>query len=245
MSTPEASSGSMDSRVENQAPSATSVEREGGDWTPQRLRILGWLTAEAPTVAPVYEGAVRIAMDQQFPGRVWFVAHALRDMRNRLPDAISGPIEASRTQYSKLASAVTEQWLADGLPSDGTSPVSSPAEPDATGLTRLEVSLGLIDVVGHLVAGHLEIKPRKAASARRLLEAVSGGPVPSYAVQGWLDATNRVEKFAHVRNEPLADEEEHEFDEVLASCERALLTMANRSFDNMDEIDKILDAANR
>lgn len=221
-----------------QPPSPTAL------WTPQRLRILEWLKAEAPAVAQVYEGAVRLAMDDDFPGRVWFVAHALRDMRNRLPDAIAGPVKGSRTEYRELAVEVTKRWIEDGLPSDGTSPVEAASEPTAESPDRVEVSAPLVKAVADLVAGHLAIGPRKRESARRLFTEIAGQPVPDYAVQAWLDTTGRAEKFAHLRTKPLTPEDQHEFDEIFLACEGALSVMASRSYENMDEIDEILDSAN-
>jgi hypothetical protein len=59
-------------------------------WTPERRRLHEWLLREASHLAPVYEASVRMMSDRDFPGRVWFVAHALRDIRNRLPAALAG-----------------------------------------------------------------------------------------------------------------------------------------------------------
>lgn len=36
-----------------------------------------------------------------------------------------------------------------------------------------------------------------------------------------------------------------EFEQIFNACERALVAMANKSYENMDEIDAILDSANR
>jgi hypothetical protein len=214
-----------------------------GLWTPQRVRILDWLKTAAPAVAQVYEGAVRLAMDHDFPGRVWFAAHALRDMRNRLPDAIAGPVKGSRTEYSELAVEVTKRWIEDGLPSDGTSPVEAASEPTAGSPNRVEVSVSLLNAVADLVAGHLAIGPRKQESARRLFTEIAGQPVPDYAVRAWLDTTGRAEKFAHLRTKPLTPEDQREFEEIFLACEGALSVMASRSYENMDEIDEILDSA--
>jgi hypothetical protein len=173
------------------------------------------------------------------------MAHALRDMRNRLPNAIAGSVKGSKTEYSVLAAQVTQCWREDGLPGDGSSPVPAGHEASAEGPARLEVSATLIAAVGELVSGHLAIEPRKKESARRLWEAIGGQPVPDYAVRIWLDATNRAEKFAHLREKPLTAEDEEEFEQIFNPCERALVAMANKSYENMDEIDAILDFANR
>jgi hypothetical protein len=58
--------------------------------TAKRLRLLGWLQRTAPQLAPVYAGAVTMAFDGDFPGRLVFVWHAIREIRNRRPDAVAG-----------------------------------------------------------------------------------------------------------------------------------------------------------
>jgi len=144
-----------------------------------------------------------MALDPAFPGRVWFVAHALRDIRNRLPNAIAGPVKGSKTEYSNLAATVTSCWIEDGLPGDGSSPLAGGSEPSPEGPERIEVSAALVAAVGALVAGHLAIGPRKEEGARRLFAAVAGQPVPDYVVRAWIQATNRAETFAHLRDKAL------------------------------------------
>jgi hypothetical protein len=214
-------------------------------WTPQRLRVRQWLEVEAPNLAPVYEACVLMAVDPTFPGRVWFIAHALRDIRNRLPEAIAGPVEQSRTEYSELARKVTKCWMDEGLPGDGSSPFASSSEPRPGGPPRLNVSQALIEAVGDLVAGDLAIPGRKKDAASRLFAALAGGPVPSYVIDGWLKATGRAEPFAHLRNEPLTTAQVAEFDQIFYECESALIAIASRSYENMDALDEILESANR
>ena len=224
-----------------------SVSQALGDdgWTPQRLRVRAWLIERAPNLAPAYEATIRLAADPTFPGRMCFMAHALRDMRNRLPDAIAGPVKGSNTQYSDLADLVTKCWMEDGLPSDGSSPVIGGPEASAEGPARFEVSTALVTAVGELVSGHLAIQPRKEESARRLWAAIGGQPAPYYAIRTWLAATNRIERFAHLRDKPLTPEDEERFEKIFSICDRALIVMANKSYENMDEIDAILASANR
>lgn len=124
-------------------------------WTSRRLELLRWLELNAPVLAPVYIAAVQMAMDEAFPGRVWFVAHAIREIRNRLPDALAGETVASRTQYRQLAEEVYTCWIEDGLPADGSTPVVDAADPGASGPVRYEISQSLLLAVGGLVAGHL------------------------------------------------------------------------------------------
>lgn len=213
-------------------------------WSPHQLRIFRWLCSEAPALAPVYEAAVRMARDPGFPGRVWFMAHALRDIRNRLPNAIAGPTKHSNTEYSHLAKEICEHWDEDGHTVSNPITVGGSGEPLSEGPARVEISTELFSAVRKLVIGHNAIGPRKEANAHRLFRALSGQTVPDYVVKSWIMNTNRAERFAHLRDRPLTQAKVREFEEIFDACEQALAAMANRSYENMDGLDEILADAN-
>lgn len=214
-------------------------------WTAERAQLYQWFERNAPGLAPVYRGAAQMALDQAFPGRVHFVAHAIRDIRNRLPDALAGEVANSRTQYGKLATAVHTRWVEDGLSPDGVMSVDAVAEPSAADLGRREVSAEFLRAVGALVAGHLAAGDNNESRARRLYQAVGGAPPPAHVIQEWKVETRWAQEHAHARNKPLPKEAEESLADKFRALERALHVIANRSYENMDELDEILDAANR
>jgi hypothetical protein len=59
-------------------------------WTSERLQLKAWLTRNAPSLAELYESAVRLLFEVRLPGYTRFVRHAVRAIRNRLPFVISG-----------------------------------------------------------------------------------------------------------------------------------------------------------
>ncbi len=223
-------------------PSPTSEDQW---WTPKRAALHRWLEQNAPALAPVYESATRMALDDAFPGRVWFVAHAIREIRNRLPDAVAGEVAAGRTDYPRLAGAVHEQWIQDGLPPDGARSINAPSEPSASEVGRTEVSAELIRAVADLVAGHLAAGDNNEANARRLFEALGGVPPPMYVVKAWLRGTRWANAFAHVRNKPLSLGDEQSLALNFVAFEDALMAISSRSYENMESLDEILGAANR
>lgn len=160
-----------------------------GWWTPRRAALYRWLEGNAPGLAPVYEAAARMAFDETFPGRVCLVAHAVREIRNRLPDALGGEVKAARTDYVDLAGNVQARWIEDGLPADGTRPIDVSSEPSTSHPGRCDVSAELLNAVADLVAGHLAASENNEAKARRLFEAVGGSPPPNYVVKTWLGGT--------------------------------------------------------
>jgi hypothetical protein len=108
-------------------------------WTAKRLRIRAWLQRSSPQLAQVYAGAVTMASDRDFPGRVVLVWHAMREIRNRLPDTVAGEIGSSSLRYGDLADDVRRCWLEDGWPNDGEIAPTDPSEPSASGPPRYEV----------------------------------------------------------------------------------------------------------
>ena len=214
-------------------------------WTAERAALYGWLERNTAALAPVYAAAVRMALDDTFPGRVWFVAHAIREIRNRLPDALAGEVASPRTDYAELANTVHTSWVADGLPADGTRPVDANPDPSAAGPDRRDVSGELVDAVAGLIAGHLAASENNEAKARRLFEAVGGAPPPTYVVNSWLRGTRWANAFAHVRNKPLSSNDEETLARNFVAFEESLMAISSRSYENMDVLDEILGAANR
>ena len=61
-------------------------------WTLERLDLYRWLSLRAPEVANTYAGALFIMeSDYPIPGREHFVAHAAREIWNRLVELVLGP----------------------------------------------------------------------------------------------------------------------------------------------------------
>jgi hypothetical protein len=172
-------------------------------WTAKRLGLHGWLQRAAPQLAEVYAGAVTMAFDRGFPGRVVFVWHAMREIRNRLPDAVAGGIASSPLQYRDLADEIQRCWIEDGWPNDGAIALTDPSEPSASGPARHEVSRDLLLAVGRLVGGHAAIADRNQANAQRLFDAVAGSAAPAYVVRTWLLGGRQAHKLAHVQNKPV------------------------------------------
>lgn len=213
-------------------------------WSSKRLQLLNWLERAAPQLAPVYAGAVTMAFDGDFPGRLVFVWHAIREIRNRLPDALAGEVAASSLQYGDLASEIRRCWIEDGWPGDGVITLTHPSEPSASGPARNEVSRDLLLAVADLVAGHVAIADRNQANAQRLFDAVAGSAAPTYVVRTWARGGRRAHKLAHVHNKPVDPADEAELNSDFTAFEAVLMTIANRSYENMDNLDEILGSAN-
>lgn len=213
-------------------------------WTDERDRLHRWFQWSAPQLAPVYLGGLRIAMDKSFPGRVHLVAHVIREIGNRLPEAIAGKIEGPNTNYSQLTRAVDSQWDASDLPRDGSLPPAEQATASGSGEEHHTIPRRLLKAISELVIGHRAGSTRNQQKARHLFSFYSQGEsLPDYAVTNWLKVVDK-HGLAHVRKNPLKPEYEETITEDFLALEQVLLTFANYSYVNMDELDGILESAN-
>src|SRR5712691_4920516 len=80
------------------AAEPTAAGPQNSCWTAKRRGLLTWLERVAPQLACLYAGAVAMAANHEFPGRVVFVWHAIREIRNRLPDFLAGEVASSYVQ---------------------------------------------------------------------------------------------------------------------------------------------------
>ncbi len=82
-------------------------------WTTARLDISNWLQQNAPFLGELYEGAVSLAFESNNPlpppSRIRFIAYAVREIGNRLPDYISDAPSVRTHQYDeKLNEALSK-----------------------------------------------------------------------------------------------------------------------------------------
>jgi hypothetical protein len=78
--------------------------------TRKQAELLTWFQKQAPSLAPAYEGAVRLISDKTFPGRIHFIAHAVRDIMDRLPFALEPELSQGRVQYEYRLDNISKTW---------------------------------------------------------------------------------------------------------------------------------------
>lgn len=133
----------MSSFDEKGLPSAgESAPETGADiWTPIRRELLNWLRREAPSLAGAYEGAVRLLHIPDFPGKVHFVSHVVRDIYNTLPRALDGSIKrvAPGEAYRSLVTKVERHWPKEHVSFDAesSSPDLSTKDSETIPITRI------------------------------------------------------------------------------------------------------------
>ena len=216
-----------------------------GDWTPDRLELYQWLDARAPSVAPVYAGAVAIVDDDEVPGRDLLIWHAIREMRNGLPVALAGGGRKARWDPTSQIKAVANVWRRERLPINEGGVVLEAADPDSSGSDRVyRVSSELVDLISQLIADSEAVGTSLTEANREALSSVLGRDVPVYVAHAWSKAFEQAPKFAHISDRPHQLDVTENAVREFASFENTLMTITRKSFENMDELDDILRRAN-
>jgi len=78
-------------------------------------KIIDWLKQVHTGLAELYEGAVLLLNEEGFPGRTRLICHAVREIRNRLPDAVAGKATFPRLEYGREIDKLARAYERAGL----------------------------------------------------------------------------------------------------------------------------------
>lgn len=217
-------------------------------WTPKRQKILEWLRNQAPSLAELYQGAVQLLCDDPpLPGRSRFIAHAVREIRNRLPEVVAG-VKGKYLDYKTQLDDIAKEWDRNGLPLNEAMPIS--AEEMYINSLDIPVPHEVFRKVASLIKEHKEARERPEETAKRMFVALAPEnkdlidqlrPV----IIRWLDITEwfigRAHDSGRTDSELIDDEFVNSFDffeKMLGALIRDLF------FATTEELDEILEEAN-
>lgn len=224
-----------------------AVPREAAEawWNSERAGLRDWMDQKAPHLTPLYLAALRMAMDEGFPGRVHFIAHSIREIRNRLPDALNGDMERTQVDYRRLVDEVHQLWTDSGFPRDGSGPTLTERLQPSPATTGAVVPAELATAIAELMKQHSEAEANKGDLEALRFEALAGpGPHPRYVSDGWKRTHRLVQKFAHAWNRELPQEADADWIDRFLASERFLIVISKRAQENIADLDGLLREAN-
>ena len=218
-------------------------------WTPLREGLHSWFERNAPSLGELYEGALEMVFRENFPGRVRFVAHAVREIRNRLPDVIAGPKAGGRLDYTNRLDDIVKEWKGCGLPLDGSLPTSVNEAELSPSSRDVAIPRAIYRRIARLVMDHKETREKPRDAARRLFQAIDPSNAASEAtlrprIEHWIQSTEWFVKRAYDRGSTDAEMGGEELKKCFEAVEYALSAMVMEFFRTVEELDAILEEAN-
>ncbi len=218
-------------------------------WTQQRKDIRLWFAKNAPSLGELYEGALEMVFKQQFPGRVRFVAHAVREIRNRLPDVIVGSTTSSQLQYKNRLDEIVEAWRRHHLPLDGSLPTKVSVAAPLPSSTDVPLPYEVYAKIAELIRDHVNTRETPREAATRLFQAIDPNnraleSVLRPRIEMWLEITEWFVKRVHDRGQTDDEMGGGELKERFETFEHALAAMLREFFKTVGDLDEILEEAN-
>ena len=185
--------------------------------------------------------------DHRFPGRTRFIAHSVREIRNRLPDVIAGT-QSSRMDYVNLLDNLVTLWRRHGFNLDGTQH-QSVGSGQQLPTSSVSIPLPLYRKISTLLRDHSEKREKSIDKAARLFEAItpenqglrsSLRPI----ILQWFEVTNWFMEKAHDSGVQDSETDEEELRRRFELFELALGALVRGFFKTIEGLDEILEDAN-
>ena len=213
-------------------------------WTPMRRELLEWFRREAPSLAPGYEGAVRMLGDADFPGRLHFIAHAVRDIADRLAFVLDGDLESNRVQYEQSLDRILSTWPFGAMSNDIVDADEQGDGPD----TFVPVPKSVYLVLDDLMAAHRTRRKDPGPYTRLFRALIRENPTNSTISRRLVDSFKKERKWfmscTHLRRESPDPVPESHLTQHFERFEKMLHSFVGRFFTTTRELDEILRKAN-
>lgn len=208
----------------------------------RRAGIRRWLAEHGPAQLEMFDAAIRILEDPDFPGRTPLLGHAVRELRNSLPDLVGVPT-VTPLQYRNKVDSLATTWERLAPPSIGLNNDEG-LVPDA-----IELPAKLVRKVRALLLDHVGRSGTTGRTkAEQLFLALAPGDNPGVlgpVVEHWWRVTEFFMNYTHIpRRGPPRDFDTREVEEKFELFEAALAALIGGFYATMDEIDALLDEAN-
>jgi len=207
-------------------------------WTMTRRLIHSWLNENASPLADLYEGAVCLIFERPIPGRLRFVSHAVREIRNRLPDYISDNKSNARLDYKDEVDQLLAIWQSSGFSlneailNDGD----------------ITISLQIFNKIQELLKKHKAVSVNNKEKAIRFFESCISENKPIRntllpIVDHWWEVTEWFMQKTHDSGKDKLASNEQKLRQQFEVFESFIAAIAQKFYDTADKLDEILKEA--
>jgi hypothetical protein len=222
--------------------------RKNVEWSQHQLQLLDWFTTEAPSLAHPYRAAVILMNDISFPARVYLVCHVVRDIYNKLPEALVGASwRREANEINPIIDDVSKHWE-QYTGESFTQHTGGTSTQEA--LTQVSVSVIAVKKVGELLDLRRKLK-EQPTSAEVLAQAlykrfVEYGTAPSRRLIQTFEKERRwFTGRAHLVRDSEKIPSDNDLDEHFETFERTLHSLVAPHFSVQQDLNDILHKANQ
>jgi hypothetical protein len=217
-------------------------------WTYLRKELLSWFDKNNPTLGALYKGAVQILYDY-IPGYVHFVSHAVREIRNRLPDVIAGGVVHVRLDYKNRLDIISKRWQKDSLPMDGSLPTNVIDADSMLTADKVPIPRNIYSEFSKLIGDHTKAREKPYEMAKRLFKAIDPKneqveEILRPRINMWIENTDWFVKRVHVCGSKDDEADYEEFVSQFENFEYGLFGIIGEFFKTVEELDEILEESN-
>jgi len=207
----------------------------------EQQRVYEWLndTLNRPVFAEAYKGAVFL-LKQKPAGYISFVAHAGRELMNRLASSIEG-IKPERVQYQQHIDKLQADWRNEWQSSNDL----SPEVVEKGHFIPIKVCKRISTLVEEHKSGRIRSSEADGLFFSAFLDYSDRTKIPSNFLSEWKDAKEWFLKHAHFREKPFRPETNDDLVRHFNCLDSYLYIAAGSQYERLKTLDEILDATNR
>jgi len=162
-------------------------------WNADRDAITVWLHGKKPSLAELYRSAVMmLESDPPFPGRTRLIAHAVREIGNRLPEAVTLKEYKEKADTTIKTGTIVRLWndlpRAEAVGSPLTEQGAVPARPE------LSISVELYGAIEDLVREFEKPDAHRRRKFQEMIEVATDAGIKAdvspAVVQRWIAVTD-------------------------------------------------------
>ncbi len=218
-------------------------------WNSDREAIGIWLHEKKPSLAELYRSAVEmVESEPPFPGRTRFVAHAVREIGNRLPEAVTLKEYKEKADTTVKTAIIVRHW--NSVPRAGAADGGTPLSEQGAVPTRSEISISaeLYGAIEDLVREFEKPEVVRRRKFQEMIEVATDAGVKTEVspavVQQWITVTDWFMDFAHDNGRPDADCDWVGYKTQFGLFETALKSLAQPFFKTKLTVEEMLKKAN-
>ena len=209
--------------------------------TEKNKEIISWFEShQHPILGELYIGALKIFSEKDFPGYQQFIAHAVREIRNRIPDIILGKVQ-ERFEWREELKKLDDCWRKVEVFSNR---VTEEEQLEETILVPLNVCEEIDQILQRYRNNNETYRNRMFQLFKSLQNRETSEKVLRPIVLHWIEVTDWFYKKVHPGEKTYnisIDEIKRKFIEF----ERMLYALQGNIYSGMDDLDEILEETNR